>query len=177
MKYTNREDIKAFCDKYAIKNYTITKELFVDVDGDVYLNNKNLTELPFEFGKIKGTFDCSGNELKTLEGAPYRVGLNKSPKSVGKYNANGNLLLFDFDIDGDIKIGDGVFLLKGSYLSFYKDIWSILEYERFSFFDPVRCDIDNRYIIKDRIEYFYLLNDMDFGRKELNNVKRKYKLL
>ncbi len=45
------------------------------IDGDVDLSHRGLTELP-DFSKIKvgGYFDCSWNQLTTLEGAPEKVG-------------------------------------------------------------------------------------------------------
>jgi hypothetical protein len=44
----------------------------VDVSGSVYLNGKGLTRLPFNFGKVGGHFDCSYNQLASLEGALKR---------------------------------------------------------------------------------------------------------
>lgn len=66
---------------------------FLDVVGHVILRNKNLTKIPFTFGKVSGGFDisynglkdlydsprecadfnCSNNSLKTLWGAPSKV--------------------------------------------------------------------------------------------------------
>jgi hypothetical protein len=46
----------------------------VDVSGSVYLHNKGLTRLPFQFGKVGMNFGCSRNRLTNLEGAPKEVG-------------------------------------------------------------------------------------------------------
>ena len=39
----------------------------IDVDGDVYLFKKILTNLPLKFNKVSGYFYCSYNQLTTLE--------------------------------------------------------------------------------------------------------------
>lgn len=69
---------------------------FVNVTGNVYLSSLGLTELPIKFGKVGGHFDCSYNELTSLEGSPREVGglfycygndlttLEGAPEKVGK---------------------------------------------------------------------------------------------
>ena len=42
----------------------------VDVDGWVDINDTSLTKIPVKFGSVYGTFDCSNNELTTLENCP-----------------------------------------------------------------------------------------------------------
>ena len=91
------QDIDSICNKYRIRNYTINADGLIDVDGDVYLDNKRLTKLPLKFGKVTGDFDCHNNQLTTLEGAPREVGggfdcyynqlttLEGSPREVGGY--------------------------------------------------------------------------------------------
>ena len=61
-------------EKYGISNYTINADGSIDVEGDVNLSSKGLTELPFKFGKVGGGFNCSYNALKSLTGAPKEVG-------------------------------------------------------------------------------------------------------
>jgi hypothetical protein len=56
----------------------------VDVSGSVYLDDKGLTRLPFQFGKIGKNFYCSRNQLTSLEGAPKEVG--------GSFGCTGNRL-------------------------------------------------------------------------------------
>ena len=46
----------------------------VIVTGYVDLSGLDLTKLPIKFSEVGGYFDCSWNELKTLEGAPEIVG-------------------------------------------------------------------------------------------------------
>jgi hypothetical protein len=66
--------IHEICEKYNITNYTINGDGSIDVVGDVWLDNKGLTELPLTFNKVSGNFICSTNELTTLKGSPRWVG-------------------------------------------------------------------------------------------------------
>ena len=60
-------------EKFGIKNYTINKDGSINVDGDVNLSRKDLTKIPFRFGKVSGYFACSDNKLTSLEGCPKEV--------------------------------------------------------------------------------------------------------
>ena len=66
--------IHVICGKYNILNYTINDDLSIDVDSDVNLSNKGLTEFPLKFNRVSGSFDCENNILDTLEGCPQFVG-------------------------------------------------------------------------------------------------------
>jgi hypothetical protein len=66
--------ISSICKKYGIENYTINSDGSIDVDGNVNLWDKRLTELPLTFNKVNGYFDCSYNNLTTLKGCPRWVG-------------------------------------------------------------------------------------------------------
>ena len=67
------EDIDEICRKYRIENYTINSDGSIDVDDNVKLCNKKLTKLPLKFNKVNGYFDCSSNNLTTLEGSPKEI--------------------------------------------------------------------------------------------------------
>ena len=67
-------DINEICDQYNITNYTINPDGSIDVNGDVYLWSRRLTELPLSFNKVTGFFHCSDNKLTTLKGCPRWVG-------------------------------------------------------------------------------------------------------
>jgi hypothetical protein len=67
-------NIKNICKKYDIENYTINEDGSIDVNGDVNLSFKSLTELPLKFRNVTGTFQCSDNKLSTLEGCPKSIG-------------------------------------------------------------------------------------------------------
>lgn len=77
-----QNEIEKICKKYGVTNYTIHK-YGIDVDGDVDLTGKNLTELPPIFYRVSGNFNCSNNSLTTLKGSPS-VG--------GDYNCSHNKL-------------------------------------------------------------------------------------
>ena len=46
----------------------------VKVTGDVDLSGMGLTKIPINFTEVRGIFDCSHNQLTSLEGAPRKVG-------------------------------------------------------------------------------------------------------
>jgi hypothetical protein len=71
--HKNEGDIHRICNEYDIVNYTINDDLSIDVDGYVDLHDKGLTKLPLKFNKVNGDFNCTFNNLKSLEGAPKEV--------------------------------------------------------------------------------------------------------
>ena len=66
--------ISLICKQYGIENYTINEDGSIDVNGNVNLSYKGLTELPLTFNKVTGYFDCSRNNLTSLKGSPRWVG-------------------------------------------------------------------------------------------------------
>jgi hypothetical protein len=97
--------IHDICKEYNITNYTINDDGSIDVDGNVRLCNKGLTELPIRFNKVTGVFSCADNSLTTLKGSPkwvdrwFKCHKNKltslefSPKYVGgSFSCNDNQL-------------------------------------------------------------------------------------
>ena len=73
MLYNNKQDIINWLDKYEIINYTINEDLSVDVDGNVWLYEKNLTEIPVKFNIIKGHFNCNYNQLTSTNFFPKEI--------------------------------------------------------------------------------------------------------
>ena len=69
----NKNEIKNWLDRYNIKKYTINNDLTIDVDGFVLLYNKNLIEIPIQFNKVNGEFNCNHNKLTSLKGCPKKV--------------------------------------------------------------------------------------------------------
>ncbi len=69
-----KTELEEELDRYGIKNYTISSDDTIDIDGDVDLRNKELYKIPFKFGKVTGDFDCSVNYLESLKGCPSEVG-------------------------------------------------------------------------------------------------------
>jgi hypothetical protein len=70
------ETIHDICKKYEIKKYTINPDGSIDVNDNVFLDNKRLTQLPLRFNKVTGSFDCASNRLTSLKGCPVWVGVN-----------------------------------------------------------------------------------------------------
>ena len=89
--------ISLICKQYNITNYTINPDGSIDVNGNVFLYKKGLTEFPLTFNKVTGNFDCGENNLTSLKGSPRWVGchftcsnnpltsLEFSPDYVGGY--------------------------------------------------------------------------------------------
>ena len=67
--------IRSLCVKYSILDYTINDDGSIDVEHSVDLSYalSNMSELPLKFNKVNGSFDCSNNNLETLEGSPKYV--------------------------------------------------------------------------------------------------------
>ena len=65
--------IHDICKKYGIENYTVNDDGSIDVNGSVFLWNRELTELPLTFNKVNGNFSCYNNLLTTLKGCPRWV--------------------------------------------------------------------------------------------------------
>ncbi len=125
--------IKAWLDDNGIKNYTINSKGEVDVNGDVILDYKNLTEFPsfIQFGTVKGYFNCSFNNLTSLRGCPRvvkksfychdnnLVSLEGSPEEVGfGFLCQSNNLK---DLKGAPKVVGGYFDCSSNKTKFTKD--------------------------------------------------------
>jgi hypothetical protein len=85
-----------FLDEYTGGKWTVNSEGLVDVEGDFWGHSQGLEDfLGIRFGRVSGSFYCSNNQLRTLEGAPKEVGedfycgdnqlrtLEGSPRKVG----------------------------------------------------------------------------------------------
>lgn len=85
-KIITREEVSEIIDRYNIEmgTFIIRENGMVDVIGDVKIYNADLQMLPIQFGVVSGDFFCCGNELITLENAPYMVGSD--------FNCSGNKL-------------------------------------------------------------------------------------
>jgi hypothetical protein len=67
---TEREYIETLCKRYKIMKYHITNENKVNVGGSVNIKDMGLNSIEIPFGNIMGDFDCSGNNLTSLENLP-----------------------------------------------------------------------------------------------------------
>jgi len=117
------------CQEYDITNYTINDDGSIDVDGDVDLYRKRLTELPLKFGKVTGYFTCLDNKITSLEGSPYWVGED--------FSCSGNLL----------KTLEGGPYYVGGYFSCNDNYLTSLEGSPYWVGQRFRCDyIDNEFV-------------------------------
>lgn len=73
-QYKEYDQVKSWLDRIGINNYIINDDLIVDVDNNINISNMELTEIPIQFGKVTGAFDCSNNKLTSLKGCPSEVG-------------------------------------------------------------------------------------------------------
>lgn len=68
------QDIKTWLEKKNINNYSIKEDGVIDVHESIFLElNPDETELPFKFGIIDGSFNCSYCNIKTLKNFPNIV--------------------------------------------------------------------------------------------------------
>ena len=81
-------------EKLGIENYTFNDDFSIDVNGYVYLHKRRLTILPIKFRNVSDYFDCSSNNLTSLEGSPKTVG--------GDFDCRNNELR-SLDGIGDVK--------------------------------------------------------------------------
>ena len=72
--YKTREEVENWLKEMKINNYVINEDLTVDIKGDVNLISKGLSQIPIQFGIIDGSFNCSWNNLTSLEGCPQLIG-------------------------------------------------------------------------------------------------------
>ena len=182
---TTREEVIEVCERHRIKNYTINDDLSIDVNGDVNLAYKNLEHLPLKFNYIEGSFDCSNNELKTLEGCPQTVGgdfdcysnelksLEGSPKTVGVdfYCYKNELKDLEHfpEVSGTIDIEDNiVYCLVYTFIN-KADSFII---EDFTDYEIVR---NGNTVMLDRLQTF--IRDNDLEMPDLEEIKKHYKII
>ena len=63
----DREGVEVWLKFYGVKNYTINEDLSVDVEGDINLYSKGLSEISIKFGNVSGDFICEGNHPTKLD--------------------------------------------------------------------------------------------------------------
>jgi hypothetical protein len=68
----DEKSIEDWCSKLGLKNYEIIDGV-VNVNGNVNISWKGLTEIPIKFGIVTAEFNCSVNKLTSLEGSPEIV--------------------------------------------------------------------------------------------------------
>ena len=125
--------IEEICEKYNIRNYIINDDGSIDVDGDVFIYDEGLTEIPLKFNKVTGSVNFIQNKLTSLEGCPKEVGsffdcrdnklttLEGGPKSVGGDFHCGNNNLTDLKGSPE-EIGGKFGCINTNITSFVSDI-------------------------------------------------------
>jgi len=131
--FRTEQEIEDLCSKYEISNYQIRDDGSIDVEGDVNLweRLKDLKQLPLNFNKVGGYFECGNNNLTTLEGCPKKVknfgcacnkltSLEHSPKIVENFYCQYNYItslegLENTYIDGVLNVShcENLYSLKG----------------------------------------------------------------
>jgi len=66
--------IKSFCDLVVIGTYVINLDNTVSVTGMVNMAGHGLKSIPVKFKEVSEGFNCSGNTLTNLIGAPDSIG-------------------------------------------------------------------------------------------------------
>jgi hypothetical protein len=158
-----KDQIDLICSQYSIEDYTINSDGSIDVDGDVALQEEELSVIPLKFGKVTGNFNCLGNYLTSLDGCPVTVGgdfgcgyngltsLDGAPHSVGgDFYCNYNDLTSTYSGDTDIEISGIVrcadnSLLPQQLLDNLDHIKIIIKYQRHFYIwnDDLSLNIDN----------------------------------
>jgi hypothetical protein len=124
------QEIHDICYRYKIENYHINEDGTIDVDEDVLLSHRSLSELPLRFGRVAG-FNIAYNKLTSLEGCPTKVDghfscarneltdLKYGPIEVGgDFYFNDNRIT---SLIGSPKRVGGFFHGRGNQLTSYKD--------------------------------------------------------
>jgi hypothetical protein len=70
-----RRLIEMWLQTWNIKNYTINKDLTIDVNDTVIMEYQQIEKLPYyiQFGIIKGNFFCNYRGLITFKGMPHTI--------------------------------------------------------------------------------------------------------
>ena len=92
--------IATVCAFFNITNYQINDDLSIDVNDHVSLSNRGVGEFPLKFNKVYGNFNCSSNNLTTLENGPKFVGGNFD----ASYNKLSSLQGWPKEIVGDAEL-------------------------------------------------------------------------
>ena len=203
---TTREEVVEVCEKYEIQNYIINDGLSIDVDGDVDLYKKKLEYLPLKFNYVGGTFNCSFNQLKILEGCPRTVvgdffcdynelkTLKGSPQTVdGRFSCYRNKLE---TLEGSPQTVGGDFYCvynKLKDLEYFPEVSGRIDIEENTVYLLVYTFIKNAdsFMIEDFIDYEIIRNrntvmldrlqtfirDNDLEMPDLEEIKKHYKII
>jgi hypothetical protein len=100
--------MKSELDSIVLGEYTINSDKSIDVIGDILLFRCDLSEIPFNFNSVSGSFNVSKNKLRSLKGCPKFVG--------GDFSCRSNNLT---DLTG------GPIKVIGDYSCYYNNLTSL----------------------------------------------------
>lgn len=72
-KELRKKLIEPYMKKWTTGKWVINSLGEVDVKGNVIIRNLKMSELPFKFGTVYGSFDVENNKLKSTKNFPYTV--------------------------------------------------------------------------------------------------------
>ena len=94
--FFDEKEIHNICKEHSIKKYYINKDGTIDVSGNVKISS---SKIPLRFNRVSGNFNCSYNNLTSLNGSPTEVG--------GNFNCEHNNLI---NLSGGPKTINGDFI-------------------------------------------------------------------
>ena len=123
------DEQRKFLNKNTHGKWSVNNEGLVDVRGSFCCDSQGLEDfLGIRFGKVSGNFDCSNNQLRTLEGSPREVGegfycwanqlrtLEGSPREVGgNFNCYRNPLI---SLEGAPEMIKYIFCFKNTWFRY-----------------------------------------------------------
>jgi hypothetical protein len=102
------DEQRKFLNKNTRGRWSVNSEGLVDVHGSFYCYRQRLEDfLGIRFGKVSGIFDCSNNQLRTLEGSPREVD--------GSFYCYRNPLI---SLEGAPEVIKGYFRFKNTYFRY-----------------------------------------------------------
>ncbi len=183
--FENREEISKLemfkihriCRGVGIKNYIINPDGSVDVSGSVSLDfwmknstflGSGLRRLPFRFRRVTGYFNCTNNNLTTLEGVPNYIG--------GNFRCNNNNLTdlehFPEYVTGHVYIYNNPIYSMVQYFIGREDRHKIIEL--FNFSGVIQ---EGSRVILNRLEYVFEAYDIEITDRMLREIAEHYKII
>jgi len=100
-----KAQIEQWLKEMGVTDWSLNKDLSIDVNGSIDLSGKGLTEIPsfIQFGYVGGSFWCMNNQLTSLRGAPIRV-------KWGFYLKNNKPRFSEEDIEKICQIGGYIYV-------------------------------------------------------------------
>jgi hypothetical protein len=72
----DKKNIESKLKELEVEDYIINDDGTVDVNSSVDISFMNLNQIPVQFGRVRGDFNCSNNQLHSLQGSPQSVGFS-----------------------------------------------------------------------------------------------------